>query len=55
MEQGRRPDQTEYSVKANFYSILIAVILALVISLFQPAIIKDFHKLLIVVQNFQKH
>ncbi|MDQ1142570.1 hypothetical protein QE439_003951 [Pedobacter agri] len=36
MEQGRRPEQMEYSAKASFYCILIAFLLALTFSVIQP-------------------
>ncbi len=36
MEQGRRPDQMEYSAKASFYCIIAAFILAVIFSFVQP-------------------
>lgn len=55
MEQGRRPDQMEFSAKANFYCILVFFMLAVVFSFVQPIFERDFRKMAIVVEKLIYH
>lgn len=51
MEQGRRPEQVEFSTKASFYCILIAFILAIVFSFVEPMFHKEFESLSLVFKS----
>lgn len=51
MEQGRRPEQMEYSTKASFYCILVAFILATVFSFIQPFFHDEMVTMAFVVKN----
>ncbi|WP_316809444.1 hypothetical protein [Pedobacter agri] len=51
MEQGRRPEQMEYSAKASFYCILIAFLLAITFSVIQPFFPDEIGALELAVKN----
>ena len=51
MEQGRRPEQMEYSTKASFYCILVAFILAIFFSFIQPFFHDEIVSLAFVVKK----
>jgi uncharacterized membrane-anchored protein YitT (DUF2179 family) len=51
MEQGRRPDQMEFSSKASFYCILAAFVLAIIFSFVQPALKKGFPEMSMIIKN----
>jgi len=55
MEQGRRPEQMEYSAKVSFYCILVAFLLAVTCSLIEPMFHHEFEHFAAIVKSYSHY